>query len=598
MGPRISLNNAGFAVEVHQSESTDTLWYHVVKLTGCASTFSSSVKYDSGINPSVALNDAGTVLEVHESDGLSTNMWYHVGKLDSGRMTVDWGGSHKYDTGKAPSVALNNSHVAVEVHPSDGLSSNMWYHVGTVDPAGKIVNWGSSHKYDTGATPSIAINNHNVVVEVHQSDGPSTALWYHVGTVDPSAKTINWGSSVEYDNGDFPRVALTDDGYVIEVHQSQTFQTLWWRIGVVDVGAKRINWLMASARQYDTGMAPAVATNGRQVIAVQQNLARELCSSATLLMDRSRWMSDALPAIGASTLKQLVMPGSHDAGMSVVSGCTGALNFGANACNTQTQTLSIGDQLAAGSRYFDIRPVLQGGTFVTGHFNTSPFLGCNGQGLTQVLDEAKNFVRSAPDMAILKFSHYIDRDTGGGFNDSQMEQLISLVIARLGDALYKGPATLGSTTLSQYLGSTGRIVVVFDGLSSLRSKYVAQGIYSYSDYSGQADLTVYDQYAKTNTLPTMINDQLGRMNNPANHGGDMFLLSWTLTQSDPQAIACGANVGLTSILDLAYEANAALWPSLAQHSISPTALPNVVYVDNNRGQAADFSVWLLETVRS
>ena len=52
-------------------------------------------------------------------------------------------------------------------------------------------------------------------------------------------------------------------------------------------------------------------------------------------------------------LQQLALPGSHDAGMSTFTGGRGAV-----ACNSVTQSLDIGQQLALGVRYFDLRPVV------------------------------------------------------------------------------------------------------------------------------------------------------------------------------------------------------------------------------------------------
>lgn len=62
------------------------------------------------------------------------------------------------------------------------------------------------------------------------------------------------------------------------------------------------------------------------------------------------WVQDALPTFGNVTLGKFVLPGSHDAGMYKLDGTTA----GSRECNTLTQTKSIGQQLAAGARYFDV----------------------------------------------------------------------------------------------------------------------------------------------------------------------------------------------------------------------------------------------------
>ncbi|HEX4862189.1 MAG TPA: hypothetical protein VFV07_13210, partial [Rhizomicrobium sp.] len=90
--------------------------------------------------------------------------------------------------------------------------------------------------------------------------------------------------------------------------------------------------------------------------------------------------------------------------------------------------------------------------------------------------------------------------------------------------------------------------------------------------------------------------QIPKLRNPANHGGDMFLLSWTLTQSDEQAVACVLGGGVaTTILDLARGANAALRknmvPALLDGTLEAGMRPNLIYIDWVHGFATDFALW-------
>ncbi|WP_020406289.1 hypothetical protein [Hahella ganghwensis] len=344
--PSIATNKSEFVIDVHQSQVTETLWYQVGELIGGYTDFGESREYDTGRYPSVALDNNGLVVEVHESDGLSNNMWYHVGQLDQANKTINWGGSKKYDTGKFPRVAMNSAGTVVEVHESDGISSNMWYHVGRVNAGNKTIEWGSSHNYDTGQTPSVAINSHGVVVEVHQSEGLSTDLWYHVGRVNADSKTIEWGESQKYDSGSHPSIVLTDDYWVIEVHQSQTFNTLWKRIGRVNLGNNTIEWRGGSEKYGDQGSIPSIAYNGTQLVETHTD-GSDLMTSASLFIDRSDWMKNSLQVIGQKTLKNVILPAAHDASMYEVNNCTSLGPFGANSCNTQTQTSSYLGQLTA-----------------------------------------------------------------------------------------------------------------------------------------------------------------------------------------------------------------------------------------------------------
>jgi hypothetical protein len=595
--PSVGIANST-VVEVHQSQGASTLWYHVGGLTGDLVGFGASHKYDDGIHPAVAVNTADTVVEVHETQSpFSSGMYYHVGQVDASNKSIAFGSSHNYDSGNKPKVALNNSNVVVEVHESNGPSSNMWYHVGIVDPSDKSIAFGGSHNYDSGATPSIAINNSNVVVEVHQSNGPSTNLWYHVGVVDPTGKTIAFGASHNYDSGATPSVALTDDGFVIEVHQSQTFNTLWKRIGQVDVANKTINWIGGSVHYCD-GSDTTVASDGTMAVQVNQNGTSLYCA-ASMVIDRTNWMADNLSLIGDKSLMEVAMPASHDAGMGITQDC----RLGGD-CNTKTQNHTILGQLQVGSRYFDIRPVIYNGAMYTGHYtvnDTLGTLGCNGQSIADVLNDVKSYLENGRDLVILKFSHYFNRDSGGGFSDEQMKTLLAQVTKALQPSLYSGAAPsdgLQSVKINDYIGSGGKVLAVFDELSdSLKSQY--SGVYSYADKGHSGDLVVYDKYAESNDLDTMISNQLVKLANSANHGDNLFLLSWSLTQSTAQAIACTTGTA-PSILDLAQQADVALWSTLVsayqRGMISSTIMANLIYADNIQGTQTDFAIWLNQQI--
>jgi hypothetical protein len=89
--------------------------------------------------------------------------------------------------------------------------------------------------------------------------------------------------------------------------------------------------------------------------------------------------------IGDRKLKYVVMPGSHDAGMSEIHKATS----GASRENTQTQWLNIYNQLVRGSRWFDIRPCLaDGGKHKLCHYSdVGAYQGAFGQDVVDVLNQ-------------------------------------------------------------------------------------------------------------------------------------------------------------------------------------------------------------------
>ena len=67
--------------------------------------------------------------------------------------------------------------------------------------------------------------------------------------------------------------------------------------------------------------------------------------------------------------------------------------------NTDTQHFNIYDQLRAGSRFFDIRPVVgNGGQYLVGHYNVPAdiVLGGNGEYITDIVNEVNSFVMRKP----------------------------------------------------------------------------------------------------------------------------------------------------------------------------------------------------------
>lgn len=324
------------------------------------------------------------------------------------------------------------------------------------------------------------------------------------------------------------------------------------------------------------------------------------------------WMTDLYESIlKTKTLKQIMMPGSHDAGMSQSADCTSRGNPG----NTQTQGLKIGQQLLAGARYFDIRPVActtrSVTTYRTGHFSdvfAFGWQGCYGQSMDSICADVVSFCNGASrskELIILKFSHYLANKDGafsGGWTDDQKIAFGSYLQSKLGDVMirYSGSPRLGTLTYEQLMGlsrsgTKPKVLVVFDNINqSVRN--TASGIFRYADYpydkadpsfiSPYVDLCVYDEYSNTDDVDAMIVEQKKMTMAPANHGGDMFLLSWTLTLQYDHA-----KTAYTDISDLAKLADQHLTPSLqnwmAKGEITAATLPNVLYVDYLSGEQAD-----------
>lgn len=276
------------------------------------------------------------------------------------------------------------------------------------------------------------------------------------------------------------------------------------------------------------------------------------------LVNTENWMGRLE---GTRRLDQIIMPGSHDAGMSVLNHCYPWI-FAHPA--TKTQTYNIGTQLLMGCRYFDIRVDYDYNELVTCH-RTDQF-GCNGESLRSVLDQTREFLNNCPSETVfLKMSHI--RQYGNDHTPSQTKKLIEEMLNDYSSSLYthnSSHVNLASLPIDEV---RGKIILIFE-----YDEYInpARGRFRYVD-SGlpERHIGVYDVYSNTNNYDAMKNDQLKKWANRGGLGhGAFFLLSWTLT---PQP--------LDHVSELAKTANSRLPVVLKDQIAAYNSKPNIVLID-------------------
>ena len=285
------------------------------------------------------------------------------------------------------------------------------------------------------------------------------------------------------------------------------------------------------------------------------------------------WMRKTLPAIGNRSLRRICMPMSHDAGMSVDNTPTAF----AKPRVTVTQTKSIAEQLNLGARYFDIRPVWSQGQYYTGHYSNLPVIdwqGGLGQSVSEIVKELNTFTKHHAELVILELTHDYNIDKGWiAFDQSTWDGLFGLLSTI--DNLYVAPVDTGDLsqlTLNSYIGEGNAAILVIanmDPKTNIPGQYLGNGIY------GKARFPTTGSYADTNDVDKMISDQMKKMaSNKRSPDDQVFMLSWTLTQSAEQAI-----LENPSILELAADAR----PSLFQKVIpgcTQSSFPNLIEVDD------------------
>ncbi|MCP4108618.1 MAG: hypothetical protein GY749_24230 [Desulfobacteraceae bacterium] len=284
------------------------------------------------------------------------------------------------------------------------------------------------------------------------------------------------------------------------------------------------------------------------------------------------WMKDNIKALQFMKLRELCIPGAHDAGMSV----RGTGTAGAFECNVVTQKNSILGQLNLGVRYFDIRPVISSGKYYTGHYSDVPvagWQGANGQSIDSIVSEINQFTNTQRELVILYLSHDLDTDSGRSYQQFTQEQYDGLCtkLEGINGRASSDYPTFLDLSLGELIGGDANQSLVIVIADPSRSGVVAK---AGSGIWDKSKLEVYDKYSDTNDLNKMIDDQLTKMK--GGHG--YFLLSWTLTQSPIQATTCELPFGGSSILELAGIANAALRGHLMP-AITSTVYPNIIYLD-------------------
>lgn len=306
----------------------------------------------------------------------------------------------------------------------------------------------------------------------------------------------------------------------------------------------------------------------------------------------SDWMHQNLPYLGCLNLQQMVIPGTHDSGMSKVQYSTAF----STAANTQTQKLDILGQLNAGARYFDIRPVISHGKFYTGHYGyvcvdvVCKWQGSVGQSIAEVIDDVNEFTSKNAELVILYLSHTHDTDTDyTAFSDDATLDVLSQLRDGL-KHLWTGTPTkpLTAVPLSSFISSGPAVLVVVDEREKPfldKNGYTGDGFFASS-----ASFPKYDNYSNTDSLDTMRatqHDQLVAQSKTPDDDDQLFLLSWTLTQS-PRAATLSIGDGIVA---RAAGANARLAEIPAPGAPAPdrspflwgksmSELPNIVLVDN------------------
>jgi len=292
--------------------------------------------------------------------------------------------------------------------------------------------------------------------------------------------------------------------------------------------------------------------------------------------DLTDWMHQSLDTLGNRTLRQICMPGSHDAGMSSFDAGT----VGAHFSNSQTQYLNFYDQLVAGSRYFDLRPVISGGEWKAGHYSKveNVWLGGNGQKIADIIKQVNDFTAKYKELVIINLSHTLDTDNDyKELNQGQWNKLFDTLKGLNNRFTVKNPGghDYSGDTLGSFITDRAS-VFVFAQLPG----GISLGDYANQGFFNQDNFPIYDSYSNSNDAAFMQKDQLAKLKAERNLVADessrkskFHVFSWTLTQQAEDVLNFDK-----AIMNLAVSVYEPLFVD-AFNAFTPESFPNVLYID-------------------
>lgn len=221
-----------------------------------------------GSAPSASLNDNGWLVVVGNPED-DQDVGSLVCKVKDD-LTLSCGKlQYPLVAGQDPSISIDDSGAGVLMYTGDFLPE-IFYHLVSIDEKNKKLSLKGEHQHDHGIGPRVAINENGGVVEVHKSDNIARPqdLWLNVGVIDFASNTIKWGSSERFQtSGHAPVVALTDDNVIMAGHWVPAVprweSKAYYRLGVVSFDRKRVAWHSPGPHilRYNS-KDPALSANG------------------------------------------------------------------------------------------------------------------------------------------------------------------------------------------------------------------------------------------------------------------------------------------------------------------------------------------------
>ena len=301
------------------------------------------------------------------------------------------------------------------------------------------------------------------------------------------------------------------------------------------------------------------------------------------------WMKGLYDVIKNREIQHVVIPGTHDSGMSRISGAI--LSLGDSA-NTETQGISVYDQLRAGARWFDLRvatvhsmPNEGDYSFFTIHVNDEKAevaIGNTGESLDDVVSEINLFTAQNPGEIIFMRVKYLigirKIPSSGPIYWSQ--KIVDDFFNKLRGVNNRCPDMDANVPFNQQKasyfmdrnGGAGCVIFLLDGDLDEKVAHdsVSDGIYE----SKRMDF--WDNWSNLADTEAMTKDQVADWSTVGRSGqfiNDRFLIGQWLVSAD----AVTSTIDTLERIAILPTNPALYW--MGVNNMSPESWPNVLLVD-------------------
>lgn len=357
--PSITAFGENKLLEVHVSEKTGWLWYHIgtcifhsndqENIEWNNSAQIGSALCGNGVKPQVIALDSSTFLEVH----VQNKAMYRLGSI-SHEGNFEWKGLHDYTCSLSPSICKIDNKTVLEVHQSHCREA-LFYHVADVDREKWELHIGKDlSNYELtnqGSEPFVLHLEGRQVMVLYQF---KNKVCLKLGEL--SGHSVNWDNPVECFSGNHPKAAYVGERKIVCLFNKNGY--IYSAIGLISSNMTNVNW--TSIKEMTKGSDSSITFLPKISKLVETHVEHgDLIhySIGELSQDSISWNDNSIKKANIwmnrlsdhLLLSKINIPGTHDCGTAYLASKDG--QYKKYTC----QYLTFEEQLLAGVRYFDIR---------------------------------------------------------------------------------------------------------------------------------------------------------------------------------------------------------------------------------------------------